>query len=912
MSPNIVWAKKALDLSNLSPEVKKELIQRFPNVEKEKLSLDQVDNVIRFLQQRPQYMRVFVLEDSSPYYKLEFDLTRTIGDIKIEGARNMSRFEMDSFFSVRSGDSFDQQDLIENGERLRQAYREKGYLNAVIDIEMPPGQEPGFVDIVLKVTENKQTLIHDIVIQSPNAELNKALRKEVKGFVRDPYTDKEMSDLLQRLKQYLNEKRYVRADVLGPTLEFNNDESAVQLTYRIDKVDRYIFNFEGATLMKRSKIEDALDLDNYTAGSPQVGSELAQKIKALYLSDGYSRAEIEHEELTTGKQFEREIRFKINEGPRVKIDKINISGRFSKKESYYIDFIKEHSSTTVSKGFFNKDDLETGVRNLTLELQNNGYLQAKVLSTRTQFNKAKDAVTFYLNLDEGPLTQIESITFEGNNAFPTEELLKVTRLSVGALRLNQIETAVSALKDFYKERGYIEMMLLNEREDLVQYDDSNTQAKLVFKIFEGPQVRVASIILDGNSFTRDRVILKELEFSEGDLVTPAKIDESIARLQRTGFFSSVEVKTLEEKTNVSNRTIIVKVSERDPGLFTLGAGATNERTLTLRGYAGVAYRNLWGTGRGVSLRLEGNYNIADLKYPEHRIVLGYLEPYIFNSRVRGRINITRAQTITDYDLAQVTEVNSTTYSLEQDFTSHILGVWDVWSLATYKDFGANDSYPYPTTEQNIATTGPTVDFDFRDNPFNPTAGNFTRLNAEYSAPFLGSTETIEYWRATASFTHYQHVTDWLKQPVVWANQLRGGYLQNLSKEPNGGVPWDKKGFTLGGRSTVRGYEAGTQEVFPNRDDLGTDKYILTTESTMFLIKSEVRFPVYGSLGGALFYDGGSVLIQGLDLTDPYRDSTGFAVRYNTPVGPLSLEFAWKLDRKEGEEPWRFHLAIGTF
>ncbi|MNL18109.1 outer membrane protein assembly factor YaeT [compost metagenome] len=269
--------------------------------------------------------------------------------------------------------------------------------------------------------------------------------------------------------------------------------------------------------------------------------------------------------------------------------------------------------------------------------------------------------------------------------------------------------------------------------------------------------------------------------------------------------------------------------------------------------------------------------------------------------------------MTDYDLAQVTEVNSTTYSIEKDFTSDILGIWDIWSLATYKDFGANDSYPYPVTEQNIATIGPTVDLDFRDNPFVPTKGNFTRVNAEYSSPFLGSTKTIEYWRTTASFTHYSRVDEWQKQPVVWANQLRGGYLKNLSTDPNGGVPWDKKGFTLGGRSTVRGYEAGTQEVFPNRSDLGdTDKYILTTDSTMFLIKSEVRFPLYNSLGGALFYDGGAVYITDLYLSDPYRDSAGFAIRYNTPVGPLSLEFAWKLDKKKGENPWRFHLAIGAF
>src|SRR5690606_38215320 len=152
--------------------------------------------------------------------------------------------------------------------------------------------------------------------------------------------------------------------------------------------------------------------------------------------------------------------------------------------------------------------------------------------------------------------------------------------------------------------GYIEMILLNEKQDLVTYDATNTKAILKFNIFEGPEVSVASIIVEGNSFTKESVILKELEFTNNELITPSKLEESVARLQRTGFFGPVEVNALEEKTSLARRTVLVKVTERDPGIFNRGIGAPNARTLTVRGYTGVAYRNLWGTGRGVSLRLE--------------------------------------------------------------------------------------------------------------------------------------------------------------------------------------------------------------------------------------------------------------------------------------------------------------------
>lgn len=918
--PISVQAKKALTYSNLAPEAQADLVKRFPQVEKEKLSLEQVDEIIRYLQGKPQYENIQVFDDGKlTPYRLEFRRTKLISDVKFSGLKNLSKSDAENIFAIKSGVVFDQQTLIEAGEKIRQAYSERGFLNAVIDIEMPPESEDR-IQVAVKITENKQTLIRDIIVQSPNEDLNKKLAKELRSYIDDPLTENSLAKAQKDAREFLKQERYIRTEVLGPTTEFNKDESEVTLYYRLEKAERYNFDFQGVRFLAIRDIESSLDLDNFYSGSPAIGSELAQKIRAYYLAKGYARVDVKVEESAGQTPFQRKITFYIQEGPQIKIQKISITGYFSKKENYYVNFIEEHSSKLINKGLYNKEDFETGLKNLILELQNNGHLQAKIISTRTQFNKEKNQVTLYVNLDEGPLTEIESVNFSGNKDFSKEELLDVTRLKPGALKLSQIEEAIVSLKEFYQEQGYIEMLLLNEKEDLVTYDETNTKAALHFKILEGPQVRVASIILEGNSFTKDSVVYKELEFSQGELVTPNKIDESIARLQRTGFFSSVEIRTLEEKTNVANRTILVKVSEREPGLFTLGAGATNERTLTLRGYAGVAYRNLWGTGRGASLRLEGNYNVTDIKYLERKIILGYLEPYILGSRVRGRVNLTRSTAVTDYDLRQVSEVNSTTFSLERDFSSHILGVWDIWSLATIRDFGIDDRYPFPTTVQEIATTGPTFDLDFRDNPFNPTRGTFTRWSTEYSSPRIGSTETenyaIEYWRSTLNFTHYWDVGQIQKQPVVWANQVRGGYLKNLSDKPNGGVPWDKKGFTLGGISTLRGYEAGTQEIFPNRQDLGlTDvdrTYTLTTESSMYLIKSELRFPVYGNLGGAVFYDGGSVQIQGLHFTDNYRDSAGFGIRYSTPVGPLSLDWAWKLDARPNEEPWRFHLSIGTF
>lgn len=913
-----VFAAKLLNLENLPADIQEKLTQEFPDIAKAPLSLAQVDSVLRFLQLSPNFVFVKILDTGSQYV-LEYERNKLISSIKFEGSSQMSRYELESLLGVRAGDIYDQQALVEGAEKIRKAYQNIGYLNTQIEILLPPKGDSA-LDVQIQVQEGLATRVTAISFKSPNNALNEKLEKEVRRHRNSIYTDNLINELHKTIRDYLAKNSYIRADVLGPRPQFSDGESKVQLNFTIDKVEKYNFDYQGVKLLTIRTIQRDLNLESYYSANPSVGSEIAQKIKQNYLAKGYARADVSASESEGSNDFERNVTFHISEGPLVHIEKIQIQGRYSQKPQFYTHALNTLGSPLLRSDLYNKEQFDAAVNNLILHLQNQGYLQARLITLRTQYNKERDRVTLIINLDEGPLTKIDKVYFVGNRNIESEELLKVSGLQEGPLRLEDIENAVQKVKFHYKNLGYIEMALLNESDELVTFEDNNTRAFIKFNIYEGPRVRASSILIEGNTFTKDYVIYKELEFNEGDYLSPKKIDESVARLQRTGFFSNVELKTLEENTSVEDRTVLIKVSERYPGVFTIGAGATNERVFTLRGYVAVSYRNLYGTGRGASLRLEGNYNVADIKYLESRVVFGWLEPYLFNTRIRGRINVTRSSRVTDFDRRQVSEINSTTYSIEHDFTRNILGIWDIWSLATIRDFNLDSSNTTPEVEQNIAFTGPTVDIDFRDNPFNPTRGTYTRVSAEYSSPALGSTEerdfAIEYWRATMAFTHYWSVAEFKNQPVVWANQIRGGYLKNLADTPRGGVPWDKKGFILGGQTTLRGYEAGTQDVFPNRRDLGLTgnerTYFLKTDASMYLLKSELRFPVYEGLGGALFYDGGYVNIGEFALPDNYRDSAGFGVRYSTPVGAVSLELAWKLDAKPGEEPWRFHLSIGTF
>ena len=87
---------------------------------------------------------------------------------------------------------------------------------------------------------------------------------------------------------------------------------------------------------------------------------------------------------------------------------------------------------------------------------------------------------------------------------------------------------------------------------------------------------------------------------------------------------------------------------------------------------------------------------------------------------------------------------------------------------------------------------------------------------------------------------------------------------------------------------------------------------ILTYSYYYLLKSELRFPIFKALRGVLFHDGGAVNIAQRHEKDEYRSSVGAGIRISTPVGPVSIEYGFKLQRRERESIGRLHFSIGAF
>ncbi len=825
---------------------------------------------------------------------------KIIANIDISGTKKLSKNDVLGAFAIAQGDKFIFQNVYDAAERIKEIYGKNGYFNAIVNIDTQPVSN-NRIHLQIIIEENLPCLVKDIEFITTFTDLNEQIKKRTRYYLNKPLTDELIIDIESTIKDLFTDRKILSASIQGPIFQYNEEKTESYIKYTLENAYRYILFFEGNEYFSTPELTSKLEINDKVQFGSNPAAELASRLEKIYQSYGFAHVVVKYTENVHAKSFSRRAYFKIAEGPRTFLRKVKVHGKLSRPPEYYAGLYKKIYDTRV----YRQDRVKVAQEDLVIALQDQGFLKAEFLSSQTTFSKDNRRATLEMFIDEGPQTLVNSISFSGINAFSSAQLKDAVGLKEQTpLNLRAAEASTQRIIDFYRSQGYLEMELKSSLSELIKYSADNTKADLYYQIYEGPQIRVDKIMVEGNEKTKAYVIKNELEFDEGEILTPQNIGDSEYHLQKTGLFTQVEITTLEKGTQTGNRTVLIRVSERDPGLFNLGVGLNTEFDLTIRGYAGLSYNNIAGTARALSGRVEIK-KVADLDFLDHTLTLGYLEPTLFAKRTRGRINLIRTREITSRtNQIEVLESNRLNLLLEKDFTRFLKMTWVLWSISTNKEF------VYPTdqilSKVNIATIGPIIEYDKRDHPFVTRKGHYTKLSTEYGDRNLGSSDTVHYIRNALQFNTYVPAQF---GGIIWASQVGGGYLKNTENKANSFVP-EIKSFKLGGRDTVRGFEPNE---IPGDFDKNNKPVLVRDDSHYYLLKTEFRIPLWGQIESVLFYDGGAVYVRGNEFEDPYRDSAGIGFRYQTPVGPLSVEYGRRLDRRDLDEPsGRFHLSFGTF
>ena len=500
---------------------------------------------------------------------------------------------------------------------------------------------------------------------------------------------------------------------------------------------------------------------------------------------------------------------------------------------------------------------------------------------------------------EGTRFAVGEVSYSGGSAASEEQLRAWTPLRQGeTFSPRRLAEAEQALKERFDALGYPDVNV-ESRVELV-----GERADIVFEIAAGERKTVGKIAIEGNRVTKDRTIARALTFGVGDIASNQALLASQQRLYRTGLFSNVKLTCVpESKDDATAQRVTVKVDEAPPLALGLGVGydsSDGPGVSFLIGYSNLGGRNVGIAFQGRVSRRENRELLTIRRKRVFGNTIDSLGSLLFEKTVEdGFSKSERTLSIRLEQRPKPRWIRFLRYSIQN------VNIYDTIDTQAALEAIFKDKL----SSVRLADAGLGLVRDTRDDAFLPTRGGYASIEGTVFAKPLGS---------EASFLQLFLRGSWTAS-VKYGNRF-SSFLRIGAEEPFGSteiVPLSER-FFAGGINTLRGFArdsvGGREVVVVSTDQDGNPvetTYPVGGEA-LFLFNQDWSFPIWSSLRGELFFDAGNVYptVNDFDPSD-LRYDAGVGLRLDTPIGPIRLEYGWKLDRQPDESPGELIFAIGT-
>jgi outer membrane protein insertion porin family len=742
------------------------------------------------------------------------------------------------------------------------------------------------VDLAIEIQQGNRARLGKILFTG-NRELPDVLLYFTLGVAEGYYDADKIERGLDKLNQLYQNRGYIQATIGPPELSYEEKIQEVSITIPIEagtQVKVYFKGkFERQTFFWRKPLEAQLLIKEERSIEANILEESRERLERYFKDQGYLFAKVSYLLEEQPEKGLVNITFEIESGDPILLMSIRFGGNQTIATKELKKVIQAQRTGILIPHVVQEKTIQADTQSLQAYYQNQGFLEAQVKSTLT-FSPKKDRADLTFQIVEGIQTLVDQIEFVGNLIFSDAELLTVSGLkSKMPYNIGSAREAELRILSYYSKRGYSYAQLSYTPE----FKDQKQSVKLHYQIIEDQPAFVGKIFFQGNTFTEDHVILRELLIHPNDPYDEEKIRLSEQRLYRLGFLGEVRLNpTTEEKQYV--RDLLLTVKERKAGAVDLGFGYGEEERF--RGFAEVSHRNLFGTGRRLSLR-------SELSTIEQKYTLNYKEPWFLSLVMDGRAGLVyQVEELKTFDKRTI----GGTVGIDKSFTERTKGSVQ-YQYEQNKCEDIEDVAVLTSEDRRRLTVGsisPSLIRDSRDDPFDPTSGSVNGIIIKDAAKILASES--QFVKVTLQSSWYRSLSQWL----VLALSGRAGIAQKFGVTE--AIHCSER-FFLGGRSTIRGYSRDSVGV-PNQTLIGLRP---TGGNAMLLFNGELRFRPLKRLGIVLFVDGGNVWVEYPDIQlSDFKYSTGAGIRFNTPVGPLRLDWGYKLDPEIGESRSEWHFTLG--
>jgi outer membrane protein insertion porin family len=708
--------------------------------------------------------------------------------------------------------------------------------------------------------------------------------------------------------------------------------------------------YEGNDEIDSDKLAEAVEVKPNTILSVPAVRRSVQKIKDAYAEKGYFLADVKYE-VAPQRENEVIVKFTIAEHRPVTVRSVTIIGNSHVSDSELRGQMETGNGGILgfgSGGAYRQDVFERDVLMLSALYYDKGYLGVQVATPRVMLTPDREGIDITIVIHEGPRYKIRQMrVYERDNEGREIEPIGGRRALRELIRghsgdyFNRAELIkdLQNVRTLYRDAGFANV----EAEPETELDPVHEQVDIVVPIKRGPAVHIERIEVKGNTKTRDKVIRREFEVQEGQLFSETGLERSKQRVTALGYFERVDMSS--EQGSAPDKLIVrFEVTEKPTGTFQVGAGFSSIESFIAT--AQVQQANLFGNGQALALQ-------AQLSSLRQLVTLRFFEPYFLDSDWNSSVELYDTLLVFP-SFARRSLGGSLTfgYALVQPWLRlSLTGTleWDSVDTGTTSTFfGAAPGFvsvfqrlPLANlfNSGRVVSLRPTLTYDTRDNRLFPTSGMFLQVSTELASDFYGSQFNYLRHRVTGRF--YYPLGGGTGKPgsgFVLKLNTEGGLI---TSPDSAGVPIFQRYF-LGGILDVRGFQLRslgtrlplTSTLDPNAPPIPNGANIggnLEAYSNL-----ELEFPIIDAVGirGVVFFDAGNAwnLEDQFCKTTPapqfdkvvspcfsfpgslayLRTSSGFGIRWFSPLGPLRFEWGFPLAPLRYENHSDFEFTIGNF
>jgi outer membrane protein insertion porin family len=871
---------RKVEIKGLSSIGREEFLDMFGIREGTQVDADMVRDAIKrtFLKGIFDDIQVRVPDGENPVVEVIVKERDFIRKVIVSGKSALPPKQLKGLFTLKEDDVM-RYDLIGTAVKdLNEKVAKYGFPDAKISVTTEKTGRPYRVNVRLTVDTGAPLVIKKIKIDvaPPNPLLESdggggVLYGAMKLTIGDIYDRHKVDQDMKRIRSFLKKQGFYRASV-GP-YSYRNGE----LEIAVNPGRHMTVSITGNEVISTKKLLKEIPFFDFEDYNDELVQEAVDRMLALYHAEGYPFAEIAP--VASSDEHNIKVSFFVFEGARVKVRSITfLNAGLPGKRLKEVMSLKEG-------GPYNPDQVEQDKGSLKEFYAALGYLDATIRSIDVKIDKTSNTASVSVDVEEEKKTVIGSVDVTG-----VDDTLRKKLITVAGIKAGSAYNDVDISDARFRLLEYLTASGRPGADVVVNRDVENYKAAITFQVAEGKKEFFGKTIVTGNRMTKYGVIHRELQYREGDPYSPRVLSEVRQRLYKLGLFTSVDVEAVNGGDD--RKDILIKVSEGEPGSIEFGLGYADVEKF--RGFVQVGYNNLWGRDKQAMLRTE-------MSTLQRRVILQYSEPWFmgihlpfrtfFLYEYKKELNPDNKEIL--YRLNRYTVTSGVEKQLSDTMKGELYYEFDV--------VNTTDVLPdvilsrEDTGTLAISSIKPALVFDTRDNPFDPKKGIVAGISLKV-ASFLLFSQT-NFVKLEVYGSNYQK----LSNRIVLAFSARGGAAYGYHKTNE--LPIVER-FFLGGRSTVRGYAQDT--LGPKGADgnpTGGNAYLMGN--------LELRTSIGRGFGIVPFVDMGNVWVDANQINPmKLKYTAGIGLRYSTPVGPLRVDYGYKLNREQGESHGEIHFSIG--